>query len=851
DNTSKIFSGIIQNGTATSVAYTKKGTGILTLLGANTYTGNTTINGGTIKLGASERIPNTSYLVVYGTFDLAGFSETTGKLDGPGTITSTEIGNLTLTVGDAVFNSQFTGIIQNGSATSLALTKYGGGMLTLSGANTYTGATTINGGTLSVNTLADVGTSSSIGTGSSVSAISMAASTTLIYTGTGHSTNRAITLTGNDITIDASGSGTLSFGGVINGSTFNLTLTGTGTGIESGMFSTSSVSVTKSGTGTWTLSGVRNYTGTTTVSAGILRATTSDVIANTDGPFGNNASGLYLNGGTIQTDVTIFNRPITITANGSGLDAYGSARTVNSPINLATAGTYNLNVGGVNTTGAAGQQLNLTNIISNTTGLLSVTKIGNSTVILSGANTYTGGTTIIAGTLQLGATGVLADAGILILSGGTFSTGSTIGFSETVSKIVLTANSNITLGTGNHILSFAASNDVGWTTNTMLTITGWSGGYDGTSGTVEKIFVGSLSTDITSVQLSQIQFNNGGTNYTATILPTGELVPACKPGITVQPLSVITCAGTGLASFTLTVTGTGLIFQWQEYISSWNDIANGGVYSGATSLTLTITNPSSGMTGYKYRCKVSNTCSPTAISDGNATLTLFINSFTTCGNTLTDCRDGQTYSTKLIDTQCWMSKNLNIGSKIDGALNQTNNNTIEKYCSDGVSNCATYGGLYQWAEAMQYKDNCDNYTLLQPTTPVQGICPTSWHIPTDEEWTTLTTYLSGNSSYWCNSNSTYIAKSMASTSGWGTDGTTCNVGNSQSTNNTSGFNALPAAYRVPSGSFINATYVNLLWSATQNNATSSWTRQLFYNLSTVTRSSTSKELGAEVRCVKN
>ena len=81
-----------------------------------------------------------------------------------------------------------------------------------------------------------------------------------------------------------------------------------------------------------------------------------------------------------------------------------------------------------------------------------------------------------------------------------------------------------------------------------------------------------------------------------------------------------------------------------------------------------------------------------------------------------------------------MAENLNVGTRINGSGSQTNNSTIEKYCyDDNEANCTTYGGLYQWDESMQYS-----------TMPgVQGICPTGWHLPTDAEWTTLTTYLGG------------------------------------------------------------------------------------------------------------
>ncbi|NTW32182.1 MAG: hypothetical protein HGB12_06095, partial [Bacteroidetes bacterium] len=97
-------------------------------------------------------------------------------------------------------------------------------------------------------------------------------------------------------------------------------------------------------------------------------------------------------------------------------------------------------------------------------------------------------------------------------------------------------------------------------------------------------------------------------------------VNSTAPNITVQPISATTCLGGGAVSLNVTATG-GLTYQWQEFVSSWNNIANAGVYSNVTTATLTITNPPSGMDGNKYRCVVSGTCTSTT-SDGMATLTV-------------------------------------------------------------------------------------------------------------------------------------------------------------------------------------------------------------------------------------
>jgi uncharacterized protein (TIGR02145 family) len=107
-----------------------------------------------------------------------------------------------------------------------------------------------------------------------------------------------------------------------------------------------------------------------------------------------------------------------------------------------------------------------------------------------------------------------------------------------------------------------------------------------------------------------------------------------------------------------------------------------------------------------------------------------------CGQSLVDSRDNKAYNTVLIGSQCWMAQSLNYGVRINSAQEQTNNGIAEKYCYDNLeSNCNVYGGLYHWDEAMQYST----------TTGVQGICPPSWHLPSNLEWGTLKTFLGGES----------------------------------------------------------------------------------------------------------
>ena len=111
-----------------------------------------------------------------------------------------------------------------------------------------------------------------------------------------------------------------------------------------------------------------------------------------------------------------------------------------------------------------------------------------------------------------------------------------------------------------------------------------------------------------------------------TISPLFPLVVDILPYITIQPVSPDTVyAGDGTASFSVIATGSNLVYQWQEYTDDWTDISDGGVYSGTLTSLLTITDPPVSMNGNHYRCIVGGSCDPPAISDGNAVLTVVLN----------------------------------------------------------------------------------------------------------------------------------------------------------------------------------------------------------------------------------
>ena len=221
-----------------------------------------------------------------------------------------------------------------------------------------------------------------------------------------------------------------------------------------------------------------------------------------------------------------------------------------------------------------------------------------------------------------------------------------------------------------------------------------------------------------------------------------------------------------------------------------------------------------------------------------------------CGFPITDARDGKTYNTVLIGSQCWMAENINIGIRIDGQYDQFNNGLIEKYCyNDDTLNCDTYGALYQWAEVVQYLNGATNTTSWSPvpTGNVQGICPAGWHLPTDDEWKTLEMIIG-------------MSQSVADQTSWrGTEegsklkevGTThWNSPNAYATN-ASGFTALPAGYHDGTEPFNLLGNAGYWWSSTENSDTQTWVRTVVYDHGQVFRGLNNKSLGFSVRCLKN
>jgi uncharacterized protein (TIGR02145 family) len=197
--------------------------------------------------------------------------------------------------------------------------------------------------------------------------------------------------------------------------------------------------------------------------------------------------------------------------------------------------------------------------------------------------------------------------------------------------------------------------------------------------------------------------------------------------------------------------------------------------------------------------------------------------------------DGNTYNTVTIGTQVWMAENLKTTKYNDGTAipNITDNAawvalTTPAYCwynNNAAKYKATYGAMYNW------------YTVDVASNGGKNVCPTSWHVSTDAEWTTLTTYLGGGS----------VAGGKLKETGT-THWTTPNTG---ATNET-GFTALPGGYRNNYGT---CSYIGInghWWSSSEGSTTYAWYSYMYYNYTNVYRDFYyGKYYGFSVRCVRD
>ncbi len=609
-------------------AVNKDGTGTLVLGNSNSYTGDTNILSGILRLGSSNRINNSSdvTLVAGGTLELNNFTDTVNSLSGTGGSITTGGTGGRLTVNAASGTFTWNGNI---SGTG-GFTKSGNHTMVISAAQSYSGSTVINDGLLQF---------SGSGSFSAASDISVASGATWDLNGVSDTVDSisgagSITLGGATLTLDETG----------GSRTFSGNITGTG-------------SLNKSGSHTLVLSGNNTYAGELFLSGGTLSVGASSNLGNT-------GTDLVFLGGTLQTtgsftnsrSVTIgpfnsgtFNVDTSTTLTQSGLVTgdstttliktgdgtfilssassgfgglinitggtfqFGSGDTVanSTDVNVSSGATFSLTQtegidalsGAGNVTIASGQllEVGLENSSSTFSGIISGVngrfgKAGTGVLTLAGSNTYTGATTITGGTLRLSGSGQLADqTDVDISAGATFDLNNV---SDAIDS--LTGAGSVTMGSGfsAKTLTIGSNNGGGTFSGTIsgtfgnLVKTG-SGtqvlsGNNSYSGTTS--FNGGVLSTASSSNLGsgQLNFNSGTWQVTGSLSNSRSISIGLGSSGTIDVNTGVTLTQAGTVAGTLATlnkTGTGTMLLTASATPATMNI-NGGLlqFSGSGSL---------------------------------------------------------------------------------------------------------------------------------------------------------------------------------------------------------------------------------------------------------------------------
>lgn len=609
-DTSSIRGDIVNNGSvalfqsvrSSTYAGTMSGTGSLSIAnGTVALTGTNSYSGGT-------RIYSNAAVVVSSDANLGAVSGRLTLDDGTLVVLADFSSSRAITIGNGtIFIDGFT-FVQNGVIDGPGrLSKDGGGTLILTGVNTYAGGTTVAAGTL-------IGTTDSLQgnitnnsraifdqTGSGAYSGIMSGSGSLVKTGTGtvvlaaaNTFSGGTTIDGGTLQIDSTslrGTITNNANLIINentNATFTQRITGTG-------------GVTKTGAGTLILASTgNNYTGGTTVSAGVLRGSVltlqGNIVNNAAVVFDNGTSfGNYLGdvsgvgsltvaGGFLSLLGTNSYTGGTIISNGTGLS--GNTRSLQGPITnngflvfeQASDGTYSGAISG--------------------SGSVSITNTG--TVTLAADNTYTGGTSISGGTVAASSDRNFGDAaGGLHFGGGTLKYLASFDSSRSItlgsqSVFPPAAKSGGTFDTNGHnsTLSGVISGDKGLTktgagTLTLNGINTYTGGTLVSGGTL----LGS------SLSLQGNIANNAAVVFSQTTTGTYAGIMSGTGSLTLQGNGLLNLAGLNTYSGGTVVTGgtlQGTSSSLQGSIANnavvvFNQSSTGtyaGEMSGTGSLTL-------------------------------------------------------------------------------------------------------------------------------------------------------------------------------------------------------------------------------------------------------------------------
>jgi len=421
--------------TGTNATLIKAGTGTLDLYKSNTFSGQTILNEGVIRVFNTGMSFGTSTVTI---------NSGTLTISNAGLPTITEISNLIVAGGliqtggnaSSALTSNGSITVQSGTISApilgaATLSKQSAGVFLLSGNNTYSGGTTVSAGTLC---LSGNGT---LGTG----AISISGGE--LDLGAKSLTNTISGLTGGVLS-----NGTLT----ANGGNFNVSA-GTITAVLAG-----TNGLAKSASGTVVLSAANTYSGNTTVSAGTLRLSGNGTLG---------TGAISISGGELDLGAKSLTNTISVLTGG----------VLSNGTLTANGGNFNVSAG------------TITAVLAGSNGLV---KSGNGTVALSASNSYSGATTVNSGTLQATASGALGNSTVINVNGGSLlvtaanaindNAAINLGggrmaasgnFSETVGALTLSANSIIDFSGFSGVLRFSGVGS--WASGANLAIWNWSG----------------------------------------------------------------------------------------------------------------------------------------------------------------------------------------------------------------------------------------------------------------------------------------------------------------------------------------------------------------------------------------
>ncbi|EBC8211879.1 autotransporter outer membrane beta-barrel domain-containing protein [Salmonella enterica] len=584
--------GDFDNAISGSGQVVKSGDDVLTLSGANSYSGGTLISDGTLVASNVEAL-GTGDVTDDATLELNTGGDFINNIGGTGRVEKSGDDKLTLSgsntytggtlissgtlvandvnalgTGDVTDNATLMlntgGDFTNNIGGTGRVEKSGDDALTLSGSNTYTGGTLISGGTLVANDVNALGTGDI--TDNATLALNAVGDFDNAISGSGKvekSGDDALTLSGSNTytggtlissgTLVASNVEALGTGDVTDNATLELNTSGTFDNAISG-----SGQVVKSGDKMLTLSGANSYSGGTLISDGTLVASnveslgTGDVTnnatleLNTGGDFTNNISGsgqvvksgddaLALSGANSYTGGTLISSGTLVATN---VDALGSGDvTDNATLELNTGGTFDNAISG------SGQ----------------VVKSGDKTLTLSGSNTYTGGTLISDGTLvasnveALGTGDVTDNATLELNTSGTFDN--------------VISGSGQVVKSGDDALTLSGSNT-------------YRGGTTISGGTLVATSVEALGTgDVTDN--ATLALNTGG-DFINNIGGTGRVEKSGDQTLTLSGANSYT-GGTLISSGTLVASNVNALGSGDVTDNAVLELNTGGTFDNAIS----------------------------------------------------------------------------------------------------------------------------------------------------------------------------------------------------------------------------------------------------------------------------